>query len=925
MSAATQKIYTGSISLIKVSDGESASNYIIQSNSDEVFRFEKEDGTIKFSPGILEFQVIDLSATNTNTCIENFAWNLSYANDSSFTNLGSSESLGDTLNSNIIYGKDPDENEKWTTLAFDITKLYEKVSDDTSSVLYTLLRDRYVNFKLEYIQNNATKATKYFQVKYGVSAEMATFHITASGFVSAIQDTSLEFSKEGLSVTNGDFKILRDAYERQMVTKENYDELKDELYILNDNSTYQKVDENAQFNDVAYYKRIIEPALYFDTASQELTLAGAINARSGSFTGRITADEGYIGGLVIDYNRLRTETANSEGKYDLEIYGNGNIYAKNIALGEGATVTDKITLSSDNVTQAILYNPAKHDGKVLETANLNIYNTGTIKLGTLDLYGGTGNADGYIRSFRLDDNNQSVNGEWIIREDGSATFDNITVDNAYIRNAITEISTIQSVGSTMIFNDAWTIIGPNTDYWKDSNEHYYHVYYVDGIPSFSADDYALVDNKIYKIRAGNVSKTDEKGNTLYGFVLYGDYLSQDHQLKIGQVVTKLGSGGTREYVKSTDKSRVPGRFYYKKTITSDGTISYESYTGTEVNNTECYYLKTSATDDCVISITGASSSDRTDFSSPTSLSFSSFYNTGTEAAPNLIYTKHLILGKLKNSGIDDLRDIDGYGLYADHVYLNGSLITRNLINNDASAPCYAGINTLSDANFDKSPSDATDKDTSAIIFWGGASGKDEAAIQNAKFQVTQNGTLYTQSAIIKNSTFVGGELHAAKVYTAEIYGDSSSNAAGLTIYDVKTGIEFKKQVGNSESFTIGEEGLKKGGRSFVKLTDDFVNFNSYGGNSRANFNQSGLEFYTTSNDTENFIGKINATANEGIVIAIGNQTNELCVQNQKIILNSSSYFKDDLYCGRDNENHYVMEWKAVRNNNQIIGYDVVIH
>ena len=81
------------------------------------------------------------------------------------------------------------------------------------------------------------------------------------------------------------------------------------------------------------------------------------------------------------------------------------------------------------------------------------------------------------------------------------------------------------------------------------------------------------------------------------------------------------------------------------------------------------------------------------------------------------------------------------GLYADNVFLNGSLTTK--VDEDS----YAGINTIGEATatvFD-------DKDQSRIIFWAGSASSTNLDIQDAPFQVTEKGSIYARKGIFRDS------------------------------------------------------------------------------------------------------------------------------------------------------------------------------
>ena len=132
------------------------------------------------------------------------------------------------------------------------------------------------------------------------------------------------------------------------------------------------------------------------------------------------------------------------------------------------------------------------------------------------------------------------------------------------------------------------------------------------------------------------------------------------------------------------------------------------------------------------------------------------------------YNLRTFLGNLGKLGISG---VSGYGLYGDNVYLNGSVTTYNSVANK-----YSGINTLSNVAANK----FTNIDTSPIVFWGGADSNATADIQNAPFQVTQNGSLYATnglfSGIVQGSDIRVGQglgLNGSiKVY------DSNDNVIG---------------------------------------------------------------------------------------------------------------------------------------------------
>ena len=182
----------------------------------------------------------------------------------------------------------------------------------------------------------------------------------------------------------------------------------------------------------------------------------------------------------------------------------------------------------------------------------------------------------------------------------------------------------------------------------------------------------------------------------------------------------------------------------------------------------------------------------------------------------------LFLGNLTS-----LSGLEGFGLYADNVYLNGSLTTK--IDNGSS---YAGINTISGVAANKftradkyGENDELTIDTSSIVFWAGSKSKNGEDIQKAKFQVTEQGSLYASHAEIENSVFLGGTLKAVDIYTATLHGlDAENNnggPAGLRIGSTSQGITFLEESLDQDSadiFTINANGMyTSNGNYFTKI------------------------------------------------------------------------------------------------------------
>lgn len=781
-------------------------------------------------------------------------------------------------------------------------------------------------------------------------------------------------------------------------------------FLYNSQDGYYILPDGEEFNSGATYYEIFEPFESFHMLNQE-TPAKLVEVldpiENQIYYAKLKQDSGTIL-FTAFYQDLGGRMISPDGGIVLDGTG-GKISANNIDLGAGARVTDKIVFSNSKGTTPsfALYNPELNEhfvnetqgGKVLESSQITMTNRGYLNIGSIELFGGTGTLDGYMRSVFVDGSGQTSNGYWCVREDGSAYFDNITANDLHIQKSVLEIDTVQSVGGTMIFKDAWTILETIIFEIEGVKGFWYRL---DKIADIHANDYIMVDKNFYKVSAvkeiegsytifsiygednkfGDIkefSETNENDEVNRNTKVFSDItqgmLTKMSKLKMGAIISKFGAAGKLQWIKASEDKKIPGRFYFIKNEANE----YIPYNGLDlIDGIEYYYIGPTPSNDCIISVRSSHTSFEGPgyaYSSPQSFCFSSFCDYGTPNNPKLAFTKHLILGNLKDSGIDELSGIEGYGLYADNVYLNGALTTRGI----AGTSDYAGINTIGGAKFNK---DSTD--TSSIILWGGAKGKENELIQNAPFQVTAQGTLYAQKAILEDSVIVGGTLRAAKVETAEIFGTKDGADAALTIYDANFGIVFKnnkdtihyeeiiltkdsfesnkyyvlngknyilatgfvegtkyyEEIRGDEVFSIGAQGLVKGAEYFIDIAQDPVrfygNFESKTSNLTTYYYGNGIQFIKNSNklpfakitpqiNTTNIDGD-EGVENQQLIINVGLDLNEIVVfEQEKMISNVNGFFAENLSLGKQTDGTYFMEQKLVKNGNTIAGYDIYIY
>ena len=532
----------------------------------------------------------------------------------------------------------------------------------------------------------------------------------------------VEITNEGLSVVDGKITIYKKEYEvsdpqpsAENFTEENY-------YIYSEESKeYKPATEFMQ--DTIYY--VLRPR---DVLSQDES--GNIKIE-----GEIQAVKGSIGGFSI------TEDAIQSSNDSIKLQSNGTAIFQNAILGEGLNIENYIKLG-----QAYIYNPNINSNKFIQSGNILLDQNGMLQIGDIVIDGSTDTS--LIKGGKYDESSAG----WKILEDGSAYFRDIYVDEVHMKNSILEIGTIQSVGSTMLFEDCWPIKEIAEDGMSLT---------IEGLASLKEDEYIYCDNVAYKIVE----------------VLYDN-----------SGITTLAIN--KPFVGK--KSSIIVRF---------GTPQKDS----------------------IFSVCGADhkfgDSNFSPFAQGNALTLTDFE---VDKDGELSYKKRLVLGKL-----DEIEGLSGYGLYADNVYLKGSLTTATM--DDGNGATYAGINTLSGIPFIQ---DTRGKDTSKIIFWAGANTPLSEDIQDAPFQVTEAGTVYATKAIFTESVFAGGSITGADLYAARIHGWNDEQSAALTIYDAAKGISFKtgydysnkNEDASKEVFNIGTEGFKIGDNNFIKIDETGVEF-----------------------------------------------------------------------------------------------------
>lgn len=731
--------YSVSYSGLDGNDGSDANTYQIETNQKEILRFVSGD-TVTYSPQTLSFSIYKAprAEKSERLALTDDSYKLEFLTLDGYQEVENT----DDVNGKIfeLKGIETDGETTYYSLSFSVNNFYKSSQAKESKLDPKDQGTQFFRFWY-YDENKKEAAIQIIESRLGVSSDLAQFSVHANGLTAAIQESKLEFGANGLVIKNGGLQI--------------YNHESDEV-----------------------------PSLFFDNTTDKLVVRGQIEADSGFFEGKIEATEGKIGGFEISKKKLTSEKKSSEGETPfLTLDGTkGEIIAEDIKL------TGKIT-----VGESYLSNPDKNDNIVLKTSNIELKNDGTLNLGTIRLYGGTGNFDGFISPMIVDSNNRTSYGNWAIYENGHADFKDITADNVTLKNSVLKIGTIQSAGSLMVFKEAWKIDSvalaeasdglenPLEITLKDYDKEYDILKVGDWIfTKGSASD----SGNFFQIVKKVVADTDVTGeNTTFTLNNPKDII-----LKQNDIIMRLGESGVLEYVEFSGEKFVPNRVYYEK----DSNGIYFVTSDKEPKSGTTYYYEIVKPKDYIISISG-SKDTKEEYASPNSLTISDFCIDDMEI--NKKSTKHLILGDLGNSKIIELQD-KGFGLYSDNVYLNGSLTTKN------QDGISAGISTTHKEYVNGN----------RIVFWAGATGNE---ITSAPFKVTQDGSIYANKGTFEGSVITNSIIKGSEVYTMRLHGTYGESNNALEVYGAS--ISFFEKVGSNPIFEIGPNEFKKGEDTFIDL------------------------------------------------------------------------------------------------------------
>lgn len=439
------------------------------------------------------------------------------------------------------------------------TAIESSLDDPLGYALQNVTGEQFVKITI-YNEDGTTPMLIYnIPILLRVPQGLLDFNINAQDISAAIDNTGMKFNINGLKIINGGFSVVKDT---QMAGEE-------ELLSFRNG---------------------------------ELKIIG-----NGSFTGEISANKGTIANFTIEQNSLSTKDLILQSSYEdaqgVEVPS--KIQVKNIDIGSGAYIEEYIQLGNGYIRNPNLSsNSSRFFIETLNDQNQSTFSLtdgGVIKLGPTE-----------SNRIVLNGIDSTIRGKnWLISPD-FASFSNVEV-SGIINTAVFNQSSIQNVGSTMIFQDSAKIDG---EFVNDNG-------------------YFQVENNALTINVGDLIQLSnlDNGSPIIARVI-----------RISQ---------NRHYVELVDNSGSEDRL--NELLNSPDTI--------------ITVLGTSG--DTIFSVSASNKFNSKPYLHANALSLAEIL----EEEGQVSYQKKLVLGNL--SGIQYAEtSLSGYGLYCENVYLNGQLVGR---------------------------------------------------------------------------------------------------------------------------------------------------------------------------------------------------------------------------------------------------------
>lgn len=462
----------------KGDQGDNAIVYRIETNQSEILKFKTTNTNaddFSFSPEELEIYVYKQSE-GVSTLLSLNEYKILLEVSTPLTdeerNWGSLEFLK-TLETPLLV--QDTTNKKWILKVQEIADT--EISNTALQNLRTALNQSEIALKITAKDlNNNVISIWPLSISFGSTKNMATFALNANGINASIQNSSLQFNANGLTINNGSL-VVNDE---------------------NENKVFYFDDETGNL--------VISGEIHAYAGS----FTGTVNATDGTFTGTINAESGSLKDLSIDGLLSINNNLFIDGRDETDVKGiyssnylqgvsgfylssNGNIYANSIILGASASIEDFIRLGNayilnptfseegDQHNHIFIRTNATQHNETYDNNGIIIYDDGRAKFGAIDI-------NGINSSITALDNNDGF--YWQLT-DTDAIFNNIYASGK-ISTAVFETDTTRVSGGTMVFKDASIV-----KEYSNTSTNTSLVVPPEDLSNFSVDEYVLVSTSNY--------------------------------------------------------------------------------------------------------------------------------------------------------------------------------------------------------------------------------------------------------------------------------------------------------------------------------------------------------------------------------------------------------------------------------------------
>lgn len=848
--------------LTKVRNGVDANSARLATNVETIYKFANSytedinnEGIIGYvlSPSNLIINVID---TSTGQGI-----NISEAtveiilNDMVLSGMALKAMIGEVFYNKYVNKKLTETSDEGIeTWYFHISQFYNDLyngeldgisSEDLASLKKFFETDQPTNIEI-----NLTLGTipvplyRSLPLQIGTNLDIATISIDAArGIFAAMQGAGLEFTSDGVRITNGNFVVTNNNNEA----------------VLNFNKESQSLE--------------ITGTIYATGGR----FAGELEAATGTFNGRITAATGNIGGFNITGHTIESDSLILSSAYDdKESY----ITVKNINIGKGAKISDYLdignlslinplsTYSYDNTVLKLTlpHDQLTQDQHPINQKNYYIKNGNEYELYTPLTVETYEQIEITEDQFNINKTNYYTkdNEDNYIQCDDSDVYDSQT--QYYAKNVTYEFENLDQVeyyedGNYFSLNDKGEIQGNNWSIKKESGNSYVTARFgkliaedgeFSGIIRATGGVFTgeVVSSIISASTINAVNFVTEKTRSMGGaFIFKPTFQIVEIEPLENEVIQFTLEGDISSYFpleEQTSKiiavSGFDTRFGEFFNLNEDK-IQVRFKTGdynilSNENALQNYQTVTyfgTPNEDILIGINSDNNSAG-DILPPRAITMETFTElteVGESGTGDIDKSIRLLLGDLDTLKINlgsEFNSIGGYGLYADNVFLHGSLTTASEGNNS-----YAGVNTQKEIPFNYTQWDGTSEQEiysdDKIIFWGGSNSSESSDIQSSPFIVTDKGNIFARSGEFKGTVISDSVITQSIIKTPVIYGtdsgpslriyDTNSNKAGIGFYRLQGKIDKETdETDDVLTLTISDIGFTRNSKDFISFSEN---------------------------------------------------------------------------------------------------------